>query len=325
MGHPLRWFLPGVVYEATIRTIQERFLLRPSPAARAIILGVLGRAQWLYPGVRLYAFAYLSNHAHLLVSADDGQELAAFLGYVNSNVAREMGRLHDWRGPFWGRRHRPIPILDDDALIARLRYIVAHGIKEGLVASPTPGRARPPCPGLLGDMELEGIWYDRNLETRARRRGAEPDPEAFAHRYRVLLSPIPPWADRSPNELRALHRDLVTSIEAEHQRRSAAFLGVDAVQTEDPHARPESSKRRAAPSCHTTRAALRTRFRAALRAFVTAYRAAAAHLTTMCSTRMRRRFLPAPFHRDSATCRPPQVRRPGSRGAPCPVVGRVTR
>jgi len=278
MGHPLRWFHPGGVYETTIRTIQERFLLRPGPAARDIVLGVLGRAQWLYPGIRLYAFAYLSNHAHLLVSGDDARELAAFLGFVNGNVAREMGRLHDWRGPLWGRRYRPIPILDDDALVARLRYVVAQGVKEGLVASPTEWPGATAVPGLLGRMELRGTWYDRNLETRARRRGRAPAREEFAREYIVRLTAIPPWAHLPPDQLQQRHAELARDVEASHRRGGAAVLGRDVVQAEDPHDRPASSKRRPAPLCHATRAALRERFRAALRVFVSAFRAAAAAL-----------------------------------------------
>ena len=189
-----------------------------------------------------------------------------------------MGRLHDWRGPLWGRRHRPIPILDDEALIARLRYVVAQGVKEGLVATPTEWPGATAVPGLVGDMELEGTWYDRDHETRARRRGRAPEPDAFAHRYVVRLATIPPWAHLSPSELQQRHAALVRDIEAEHEGREAPVLGRDAVQAEDPHAGPASSKRRPAPVCHTTHVALRDGFRAALRLFVTAYRAAAAVL-----------------------------------------------
>ena len=126
MTYPLRWFLPGVLYEITTRTIQERFLLRPGHRSRELIVGVIGRAQELYPAVQLHAFSYMSNHAHLLLSSSDGEQLALFLGFVNGQVARVMGRLHDWRGPFWGRRFRPIPALDAPSMIARLRYVMAQ-------------------------------------------------------------------------------------------------------------------------------------------------------------------------------------------------------
>ena len=39
----------GCLFEVTCRTQQGRFLLRPSPELNEIALGVLGRAQRLYP------------------------------------------------------------------------------------------------------------------------------------------------------------------------------------------------------------------------------------------------------------------------------------
>ena len=47
----------------TVRTSQSRLLLRPDPAVNEIILGVLGRAQRLYP-VRCCSVVFMSNHWH---------------------------------------------------------------------------------------------------------------------------------------------------------------------------------------------------------------------------------------------------------------------
>src|SRR5262249_10817899 len=55
------------LFEVTVRTVQARFLLRPSVALNEIILGVLGRAQRIYgAGAEICAFAFVSNHFHLL-------------------------------------------------------------------------------------------------------------------------------------------------------------------------------------------------------------------------------------------------------------------
>jgi hypothetical protein len=37
----------------------------------------------------------------------------------------------DWNGGFWERRYSAEPVLDDVALVGRLRYVLAHGVKEG--------------------------------------------------------------------------------------------------------------------------------------------------------------------------------------------------
>jgi REP element-mobilizing transposase RayT len=127
---------PHVLFEVTIRTIQGRFLLRPSKKLNELILGVIGRGLDLYPGVRLYVFKIASNHIHLILSAPDQKTLSRFMNYINSNIAREAGRLHHWKDKFWSRRYRAIPILDDESLMRRVRYVLSHGCKEGLVSNP---------------------------------------------------------------------------------------------------------------------------------------------------------------------------------------------
>jgi len=87
--------------------MQGRFLLKPTEELRSIIIGVLAKAQKLYP-VDLHSFVFLSNHYHLLLSVDNALQLARFMNYLNSNLAREAGRLFKWREKFWGRRYQAI-------------------------------------------------------------------------------------------------------------------------------------------------------------------------------------------------------------------------
>ena len=285
MGHPLRWFLPTIVYEVTTRTMQERFLLRPSPEAREIILGVLGRGLVLYPHVNLHAFIYLSNHVHMLLSSRDGEDFSGFIGYVNGRVAFEMGRMHGWRGHFWGRRGRPIAVIDDDAQIGRLRYLIAQGCKEGLVITPRDWPGASSLPGLLGDMEMQGWWFDRDQERRARARNDRPGRYDHAIRYPVRLTPLPALAHLPPDELRVRHERLVAEVEEETRQRyedeGGRPLGVPAVLAQDPLDRPAASKRSPAPMCHASTAPIRSAFRAAYRTFVDAYRRAAETLRTL--------------------------------------------
>ena len=70
MARRLR-FVPdgGSLVEVTTRTLQGRFLLKPSPRLNSIVLGVLGRAQRRY-GVTLHAFVFFSNHYRAPRGAD---------------------------------------------------------------------------------------------------------------------------------------------------------------------------------------------------------------------------------------------------------------
>jgi hypothetical protein len=56
---------PIAIVEITVRTIQGRFLMKPTPENTHLLLGVIGRAQSRL-GLELYAYAYLSNHGSIL-------------------------------------------------------------------------------------------------------------------------------------------------------------------------------------------------------------------------------------------------------------------
>ena len=122
--------------EVTVRTVHGRFLLRPSRAVNDLVVGVIGRAQKKY-GMKIHALAVLSNHLQGLLTPDSPQQLAAFMNYVCGNLAREIGRLHDWREKFWARTYRAIVVSDEpDTQSERLAYILSQGVKEGLVERP---------------------------------------------------------------------------------------------------------------------------------------------------------------------------------------------
>jgi REP element-mobilizing transposase RayT len=137
VARPLRYVPPECpLVEVTCRTIQGRMLLRPSRELNRRVVGVLARAVARYD-VGVCAFVFLSNHCHLLLRPSTVHQLSAFMGYVNSNIAREVGRLHHWREKFWGRRYRPVPVsFEPEAQIARLHYVLSQGCKEDLVACP---------------------------------------------------------------------------------------------------------------------------------------------------------------------------------------------
>jgi REP element-mobilizing transposase RayT len=266
-------FVPGVVYEITSRTLQERFLLRPSEKVRDVIHGILERGRQHYR-VRVHAYHYMSNHCHLLISADTPLQFYGFLSYVNGLVARKVGPMNGWRGLVWGGRARIIPILDDVALVARLRYIMAQGVKEGLVASVLDWPGASATPGLLGDMKLRGTWVDQDALRAARRRCPRTSAKEFTSHPVLELSPLPCWNHLSPDELRARHRELADEIEEEARvaRKGAPILGVAAVLAMSPLACPPSSQHSRAPACHTASERIGRRFEGIYRAFVASFR-----------------------------------------------------
>ena len=82
MSRPLR-FVPvqKTLVEVSTRTIQSRFLLRPSNALNEIVLGLLGRAQQIY-GVGLCGYAFASSHYHLLLLVDSAKQLSSWVAHL---------------------------------------------------------------------------------------------------------------------------------------------------------------------------------------------------------------------------------------------------
>jgi REP element-mobilizing transposase RayT len=155
-------------YFVTSRCFQGRMLLRPSLEVNEVVGGVLAKAvQHSAGGVRLHAFTFASNHFHLLVWAR-GACLASFMQYLRANLSKKVGRWVDWSGGFWERRYSAEPVLDDTALVGRLRYVLAHGVKEGWVEV-------APLPCWVGKSEEERQGAVRELlqevEAEARVRG----------------------------------------------------------------------------------------------------------------------------------------------------------
>ena len=223
MGRKLR-YLPSDnhLVEVTCRVIQRRFLLRPSPQLNAIIIGTLARFQKRYR-MRICGLIYLSNHCHLLLRPD----------IVTS--------------------HEP------EAQIARLRYLLEQGCKEGLVASPRHWPGASSIRALLSGESLEGIWIDRTEQFRARESG-RPDADAlFTFIQRLEISPLPCWDELTPAQCQTKVRTMVREIEA--QMDGVAVLGKKTICEQDPHDWPVSQSRRTpAPRFH----ALAPRVRRAL-------------------------------------------------------------
>ena len=283
MARRLRFLPPGSgLVEITVRTVQGRFLLKPSPGFREIVVGALARAQSLYP-IRLHALACLSNHLHLLLSASDAQELAFFMRHFNTNLSKEAGRFHDWSGPLFQRRYQAIPVSEEEEVqVARLRYVLEQGCKENLVAKPTdwPGAH---CAGALSEgTALRGVWLDRTAEYNARRRGKSVKAGAFSHEYQLELRPLPCWQNLPKESIQALVSSLMRQIEREtrkrHRRAGSRPLGVRSVLKQHPHARPHQSKRSPAPLFHVRSRQVRTQLHLAYAWFVESFREAAQRL-----------------------------------------------
>ena len=209
-----------------------------------------------------------------------------FMQYCNSNLAREVDRLVDWPNGIWSRRYQAILISEEEeAQAGRLKYLLAHGVKELLVGRVTDWPGVHSAQAILEGNPLKGLWFSRTQEYAARNRGEDFGRLKYATEEELVLSPLPCWADRTPEEYRQLVAGLMEEIEAEaraeREARGIEPLGVEAILRQRPHTRPNQTKKSPAPLFHVVAKEVREILWLAYSMFVAAFREAAEKLKTV--------------------------------------------
>ena len=272
---------PGATVEITQRTIQGRYLFKPSPRLNALVVGCLARAQ-KNTGASVHAVAVLSNHIHLLASFDTVEQMSQFMGQFTSNVSKEIGRIHDWSGPKFAGRYHSVPLSDEPEIHEqRLRYILSQGAKEGLVLSPRdwPGVH---CAGALADGQpLKGVWVDRTRLFAARQKDPNVLEAQFTTEEELRFTPLNHLRELDAEARRTRIAQIVDEIEEltleRHRREGTVPLGAEAVCRRHPHARPNRLAKSPKPHFHATKAAFRA-LMDGFREFVATYRLATERL-----------------------------------------------
>ena len=286
MSRGLRWILPGEPVEITTRTMESRMLLPMTPEFRRQVVGTIARAAEAHK-VRVHAVVMLSTHWHAILTPEDGKQLADFMCFVNGNIARQVLRYHDRSGKVWGHRYNAVLISPEpEAQEKRLRYLLAHGVKEGLVERVGDWLGLHCAQALRDGKPLEGVWIDRTGLAKARRKqkkveekGERPEPidrKDFETEYKLELEPLPCWKDLPPTERRQKVREMIVEIENAAEARRAIngkpVVGALTVLKQDPDARPAKPKRSPKPLVHAASKAVRTAYRKAYDAFFKAFR-----------------------------------------------------
>jgi REP element-mobilizing transposase RayT len=230
-----RFHDPSVGYHVLLRCFQGRFLLRPDRRGvlNDIVAGVIGRAQKVWPDVRLFAHAWLSNHAHLLVQGPP-DKLPAFIGFIEREISRRWGHHIDWPDRMW-RRYESTALVGAESELRAFAYVLAQGTKENLVSSPLHWPGVHCAVDLVKGRRRRGIWFDGTgygRAVQAQRTAARPKAvkkSDFARKYEIVLARLPGLRALSEKEFRAYVTDLVGEIvetaRAERKARRAKVMG----------------------------------------------------------------------------------------------------
>jgi hypothetical protein len=144
-------------------------------------------------------------------------------------------------------------VLDDGAAEGRLRYIVAHGVKEGLVRRPEewPGLS---CLEFLrsgGVMRAHFFHWARRWSGGVVKGGAGLLEARWAEEETLVLAPLPSWVGLTAEARRARVEGLTEDIAREWAGRHRV-KGAPAVLAERPQRRPRETKRTVAPRWFAT-------------------------------------------------------------------------
>ncbi len=282
MREDIRYFQPDKLVEVTTVTLGNRYLMSPSPEVNKTIAGVVGKAQRKYE-MTLCDVKFMSSHYHLLTRPRDSNHLARFMGYVNTNLSKELGKVHKIRGSkFEGPYHAMVISDEEEAQVARLRYLISNSVKEDLVERPEQ------WPGVQGvtavdEAALTGRWYNRTREYAEKQRSAEAiDPEAFATDEEIVLSPLPCWEHLSSPEIHRRVAEIVEEVvgEAARERRRTGHKvrGVKKILATDPLRYPPKVERSPQPRFYAFRKSVRKQMWEALSWVQAAFREAAERL-----------------------------------------------
>ncbi|MBS2025202.1 MAG: transposase [Deltaproteobacteria bacterium] len=255
MAYPVRHFDPQTTYFVTSRTLQSRFLMTPSRKVNELIGGILARAV-RQSGVELFAHVFTSNHFHLMVRPPSAIAMSRFMQRLQSDIAIKIGRLVGWRGRFFGRRYSAEPIVDEGAQIERLRYILSHGVKEGLVSAvrkwPGTSCAQALLEGRAESQERWRNWTKRwTMEVAQGTAVGRFSEQCPSEGEALLLSPLPCWAHLPATHRAQLVAQMVADIDRTAPARRAG-LGPQAIVRQDPLGRPTHTKHSARPKAHAS-------------------------------------------------------------------------
>ena len=91
-------------------------------------------------GVGLHAYALMTNHVHLLVSAEQTDAPGRLMKALGQRYVQYFNRTHQRSGTLWEGRYRSCPTDAESYLLACQRYIELNPVRAGMVGHPAEYR-----------------------------------------------------------------------------------------------------------------------------------------------------------------------------------------
>src|ERR1700686_4479104 len=162
-----RFHQSGQSHFVTFCCYHRRRLLT-TDASRRIFESALERVRRSFR-LRVYGYAVMPEHVHLLLSEPQRETLADALKSLKQGVSR---RLIGDAEHFWQKRYYDFNIRNYPQFVEKLRYIHRNPVKAGLCERPEDwewSSFRHYATGCEGRVEIESEWTARKRERAAGR------------------------------------------------------------------------------------------------------------------------------------------------------------
>lgn len=91
-------------------------------------------------GCRIHAYVLMTNHVHLLVSADRGESPGALMKALGQRYVQYFNRTYRRSGSLWEGRYRSCLTQAEEYLLTCQRYIELNPVRAGMVEHPADYR-----------------------------------------------------------------------------------------------------------------------------------------------------------------------------------------
>lgn len=234
-----RYLQQGMIYHIISKTLRGQFLLAPKKGVSALCGGVVAMARLNWPQVKLYGFAFMSNHIHLMVSGR-GDEVSSFVGFIKREISRRLGQRYNLPGSFWHQRFVATALPTEEGQLKCLQYILGQGVKEDLVERPEHWPGLHCANHLMTGTRIKAEWFNATAYYRAKMNQAQLirkkrlSKADFVECLTLKVDFLPAWSHLNETKRRVKVSVLVEEVvaqEAERRRQDAKkVLGRKAVR-----------------------------------------------------------------------------------------------
>lgn len=91
-------------------------------------------------GCRVHAYVLMTNHVHLLISAEKADAGGALMKLLGQRYVQYVNRVYRRSGTLWEGRFRSCPVQEEDYLLGCQRYIELNPVRANMVTHPAEYR-----------------------------------------------------------------------------------------------------------------------------------------------------------------------------------------